>query len=176
MLSKLVCLSPRKGLSKQFRVGLWLDRDKDCSQSCHASRKGESFCPLCVAKFRDLASSQLVCNQSQDKLFSFVDNSFPKQHTIHTHPFQFSRSPKLEKKKILERILIVILWVMLLTLERERERSHFSVVRIYNFSLFYPSHHAFILKRRLRPSPPTHIPSLSELLVVGTFGDPNHKS
>ena len=110
MLSKLVCLSPRKCLSKQFRVGLWLDRDKDCSQSCHASRKGESFCPLCVAKFRDLASSQLVRNLSQDKLFSFVDNSFPKQHTIHTHPFQFSRSPKLEKKKkILERILIVIL-------------------------------------------------------------------
>ena len=99
MLSKLVCLSPRKCLSKQFRVGLWLDRDKDCSQSCHASRKGESFCPLCVAKFRDLASSQLVRNLSQDKLFSFVDNSFPKQHTIHTHPFQFSRSPKLEKKK-----------------------------------------------------------------------------
>ena len=163
MLSKLVCLSPRKGLSKQFRVGLWLDRDKDCSQSCHASRKGESFCPLCVAKFRDLASSQLVCNQSQDKLFSFVDNSFSKQHTIHTRPFQFSRSPKFVSD-------------VAHFIERERERSHFSIVRIYNFSLFYPSHHAFILKRRLRPSPPTHIPSLSELLVVGTFGDPNHKS
>lgn len=99
MLSQLVCLSPRKRLSKQFRVGFRLARDKDCSQSCHASRKGESFCPLCVATFRDLASSQLVRNQSQDKLISSVDNSFPKKHTIHTRPFQFSRSPKIEKKK-----------------------------------------------------------------------------
>ena len=181
MLSQLVCLSPRKGLSKQFRVGLWLDRDKDCSQSCHASRKGESFCPLCVAKFRDLASSQLVRNLSQDKLFSFVDNSFPKQHTIHTHPFQFSRSPKLEKKKNPREntdsdFVSDVAHFRERERERERERSHFSIVRIYNFSLFYPSHHAFILKRRLQPSPPTHILSISELLVVGTFGDPNHKS
>ena len=143
MLSKLVCLSPRKGLSKQFRVGLWLDRDKDCSQSCHSSRKGESFCPLCVAKFRDLASSQLVCNQSQDKLFSFVDNSFPKQHTIHTRPFQFSRSPKIEKKNPRENTDSDFVSDVAHFRERERERERerkaiFLLLESTTFLFFIP--------------------------------------
>ena len=102
-------LEPQKRFVKAVQSGFVTCTGQRLLAKLPCIKKGGVFCPLCVTTFHDQASLQLVRNQSQNKLISSVDNSFPKQHTIHTHPFQFSRSPKLEKKKILERILIVIL-------------------------------------------------------------------